>query len=68
MNEVIDFHKLRMKTLYISIPELIYNEMWRRGMIKKVNEIVVNHFIDILDDDNNEDCQELRGMTKKRFN
>lgn len=60
MNEVIYFQKLRMKTLNIAIPELIYDELYRRGMIRKINEIVINHFIDILD----RDCPELNGMDR----
>lgn len=65
MNEVIDLQKLRMKTLNIAIPEIIYEELYRRGMIRKVNEIVINHFIDILDGE----CQELKGMNnyKKQY-
>lgn len=62
MNEVFDLQKLRMKTLNIAVPEIIYEELYRRGMIRRVNEIVINHFIDILD----EKCQELNGMDRSK--
>lgn len=62
-SEVFDLQKLRMKTLNIAVPEIIYEELYKRGMIRRVNEIVINHFIDILD----ERCQELNGMSKKQY-
>lgn len=62
MNEVFDLQKLRMKTLNIAVPEIIYEELYRRGMIRRVNEIVINHFIDLLD----EGCQELKGMNNSK--
>ncbi len=75
-DNVIDLQRLRMKTLNIGVPEYIYNELYKRHLIKKINEIVVNHFIDILDnweDRNNEnrkdgeEVPELEGMKRKIY-
>lgn len=50
MDEVFDLQKLRMKTLNIAIPELIYDELYRRGMIRRINEMVINYLLDVLND------------------
>lgn len=80
MEEDFDINRLRMKTLNIAIPEYIYDQLYKRGLIRKVNEVVVNHLIDVLErwDDNrdrdNKNCKngevpELEGMrTRKQFN
>lgn len=60
--EIDDLQQFRVKTLNIAVPERLYQEMFKRGMIRRVNQIVVDHFIDMIKND----YQELNGMGRNR--
>lgn len=75
-----NLQRYKVKTIYIKIPEMVYERLLKYKLVYSLDEIIVNHLIDILDereakrnerikddleDLDNEDIPELKGMTKK---
>lgn len=69
--------RYRVKTIYVKIPEVVYERLLKYKMVYNLDEIIVNHLIDVLEeretnrnerykDDLDEDIPELKGMIEKK--
>lgn len=75
-----NLQRYKVRTIFVKVPEVIYERLLKYKLIYNLEEIIVNHLIDILEEreanrnerinDDLEDLDadeipELKGMTKK---
>lgn len=73
-----NLQRYRVKTIFVKVPEVIYERLLKYKLIYNLEEIIVNHLIDILDERDtrrnenykdeleDNDVPELQGMTEKK--
>lgn len=82
MNEIFDIkgslQRYKVRTVYIKIPEVVYSRLLKYKLVYSLDEIIVNHLIDVLEeyeakrnerfkeDSDKENIPELEGMTEKK--
>jgi hypothetical protein len=76
-----NLQKYKVKTVYIKLPEFIYDKLLKYKLVYRLDEIIVNHLIDVveekeakrnnkieeeLEDIDDEAIPELEGMIEKK--